>query len=261
MKLIITILIMVSPFCATAQTAPLHAGVYSPSAKVERINSNLEKHTILAGKTLDLQTFDVYTLTLSPNASYIPPAVNHKFEQLIIVKDGNIKITVNDNTKTYGPGSIALILAGDKISFQNTSASPASWYVLNYDSKNHVNIKRGNDAGPSFIKNWNLLKVTTSEKSDVRPVFDRPTTMFERFEVHATALNPGYASHDPHTHRAEELILLLTGTVQEHIDTKKFMAKAGDCIYLSSGILHGPKNIGSIQSSYFAIQWHNLKTD
>lgn len=261
MKFIIAILIMVAPFGAVAQTESLRAGVYSPSAKVERINTNLEKRTILTGKTLDLQTFDVYTLTLSAKASYILPAVSSKFEQLIIVKDGSVKITVNDTTKTFGPGSIALLLAGDKISFQNTSALPASWFVLNYESTNAVNSKRGYDAGPSFIKDWNLLKVNSSVKSDVRPVFDRPTTMFERFEVHGTALNPGYASHDPHTHRAEELILLLTGAVQEHIGTEKFMAKAGDCIYLSSGILHGPKNIGSIQSSYFAIQWHNLKTD
>jgi len=153
------------------------------------------------------------------------------------------------------------VLAGDNIRFQNTSDEPATWYVINYESVNAVNIQRGHEAGASFIKDWEQLRVNKTAKGETRAVFDRATSMFERFEVHATALNPGYASHDPHTHRVEELILMLKGSIQEHIGQNEYMANAGDCIFLSSGILHGPKNTGTEQCYYYAIQWHNLKTD
>lgn len=255
MKLYIAVLLIALPYFASAQNNTLPAAVYSPSAKKENINKSVQKTNILSGQTLDLREFSVYTLTLATNASY--DRVSNA-EQLIIIKTGNIQVTVNDTAKTYGPNSIALILPGDKVGFKNETKQPVTWFVLTYQSTNPADSKRGHNAGPSFIKEWNTLKVSSSTKSDVRAAFDRPTNMFGRFEVHATSLNPGYASHDPHTHRAEEVILMLSGEVQEHIGTEKYMAKAGDCIYLSSGVLHGPKNIGSVKSTYYAIQWHGV---
>jgi (S)-ureidoglycine aminohydrolase len=262
MKAFFLILMMVAAsLCTIAQTDALHAGVYNYSdSKTQKIGV-VEKRQLIAGKTLDLQTFEIYTLTLPTGKSYTPPLTDSKFEQLIIVKSGIIKLMLKDSVKTVGAGSLALVLAGDNIGFQNTSDQPATWYVIHYESKNPVNIQRGNDAGPSFIKDWNSLKVNKSPKGETRAVFDRATSMFGRFDVHATALNPGYASHDPHTHRVEELILMLNGSIQEQIAQDKFMTNAGDCIFLSSGILHGPKNISNEQCYYYAIQWHNLKTD
>jgi (S)-ureidoglycine aminohydrolase len=259
MKALITIFIMAISVCAIAQTNALPSGVYSPG-KVEKFNNYLEKNQVLKGATLDLRTFNIYILTLIAGKTYAPPISSH-LEQLIVVKSGTIKIILKDTTQIVGQGSIALVLAGDKISFQNTSDKPASWFVLGYQSTNPVNIQRGYDAGPSFIKNWDLLKVNKSIKGEGRGLFDRATSMFERFEVHATALNPGYASHDPHTHRVEEIILMLNGDLLETIGEDKKEAHADDCIYLASGILHRPKNTFNKQCYYLAIQWHNLKTD
>lgn len=261
MKIIIAALLMASSLCANAQTNELQSGVYSWGDSKPEKTGIVEKRPVLNGKTLDLQHFEIYTLTLSHGKTYIPPNSDGDNEQLIVIKSGNIKLRLKDTAQTVGAGSVALVLAGDKISFQNQSAGAATWYVINYRSVNPANKQRGCSAGPSFIKNWDQLKVDVSPKGESRSLFDRPTTMFERFEVHATALNPGYASHAPHTHRVEELILMLTGDVQETIGQYKFNAHEGDCIYLQSEILHGPKNINNKQCYYLAIQWHNLKTD
>src|ERR1700761_1545471 len=257
MKILFAIFTMVFSSYAIAQTGILHAGVYNWNNSEINKTDGVEKRLVLAGKTLDLKTFEIYTLTLPAGKTFFLPATDGKYERLIIVKNGMIKLSLKDTAQTLGFGSLALVLAGDKISFQNTSNQPATWYVIRYESVNPPDIKRGNDAGPSFIKDWNSLKVNTSPKGETRAVFDRATSMFGRFDVHATALNPGYASHDPHTHRVEELILMLNGNVQEQIAQDKFDAHAGDCIFLSSGILHGPKNISSKQCYYYAIQWHN----
>jgi uncharacterized cupin superfamily protein len=261
MKILFAALAMVISSCAIAQTNTLHAGVYNWSNSKIQYVAGIEKRQVLAGKTLDLKTFEIYTLTLPAGKTYTPPVGDSKFERLIVVKSGKVKLSLKDTIQTVGFGSLALVLAGDRISFQNTSNESVTWYVIKYESVNQLDIKRGNDAGPSFIKDWNSLKVNTSPKGETRAGFDRATSMFGRFDVHATALNPGYASHDPHTHRVEELILMLNGNVQEQIAQDKFDAHPGDCIFLTSGILHGPKNISNQQCYYYAIQWHNLKTD
>jgi (S)-ureidoglycine aminohydrolase len=261
MKVIIAVLFMASWLCTHAQTNELQSGVYSWSNSKDEKIGIVEKRQVLNGQTLDLQHFEIYTLTLSPGKTYIPPVTDESNEQLIVVKSGNIKLQLKDTAQTVSAGSIALVLADDKVSFQNQMATSATWYVINYKSVNPVNKQRGYGAGPSFIKNWDQLKVNISPKGEGRSLFDRATPLVERFEVHATTLNPGYASHDPHTHRVEELILMLTGDVQETIGQDKFNAHEGDCIYLQSEILHGPKNISNKQCYYLAIQWHNLKTD
>lgn len=258
MKTLLTILIITIASLAMAQTDTLHAGVYNWSNAKAVKKGEAEKRQVIKGKTHDLKVFDIYTLTLPSGKSYDLKAADDKFEKIIIVKSGNITLKLNDTSKTVGYGSLAFVLPGDNINFKNTSGAPATWYVINFESADAVDNKRGRDAGPSFIKNWNLLKVSKTEKGESRNVFNRPTAMFNLFDAHATALNKGYASHPPHTHRQEELILMLTGSVQEHIGNGEFMANAGDCIYLSSGILHGPKNINEQQTYYYAIQWHRL---
>ncbi|WP_214072315.1 cupin domain-containing protein [Mucilaginibacter sp. dw_454] len=259
MKLLLTILITaVTSLSAMAQKDTLKAGVYNWSNVKVVKSGGAEKRQVINGKTGDLKVFDIYTLTLPAGKNYDLPVAENKFEKLIIVKSGNVTLTLNDSSKTIGYGSLALVLPGDQISFKNTSGAPATWYVINFESADPVNNKRGRDAGASFIKDWNSLKISKTEKGESRNVFNRPTAMFNLFDAHATALNSGYASHPPHVHRQEELILMLTGSVQEHIGAGEFMANAGDCIYLSSGILHGPKNINSQQTYYYAIQWHRL---
>jgi (S)-ureidoglycine aminohydrolase len=259
MKIVFTMLLCGVVFCATAQTDTLRAGVYSEGKT--QLLADVEKREILSGKTHDLDLFRIYTLSIKPGAVYIPSKRDVETEQLIIVKEGSLTLMLNDSTKTVGPGSLALVLAGDKILITNKSTAPASWFVLNFVSKNPVNIQRGQSDGPSFIKDWSDMHATKTAVGEARPVFNRTTSMFEKFDVHATALNPGMASHPPHTHRVEELILMLQGSLQEQIAQDKFMAYAGDCIFLTSGILHGPKNISNEQCYYYAIQWHNLKTD
>ena len=106
------------------------------------------------------------------------------------------------------------------------------------------------------MKDWNELQVKKTDKGESRPIFDRPSSMFPRFDVHATALNPGMSSHAPHTHRAEEVILMIKGNGEMLIGQTSHKAKAGDAILLRANIPHAFTNTGSVQCGYFAIQWH-----
>ena len=258
--LVFTLLASLYSYYSMAQIDSLGAAVYSAAKNKFQKIGTVEKQEILSGHTLDLKHFEIYTLTLDRGKKYNPPTQDNNFERLIVVKSGTIKLILNDSSKTVGPGSLALVLANDEIKFENTSTIPVSWYVLKFVSKNENN-QRGHGAGPSFIKDWNLLKASKSPKGETRMVFDRPTTMFERFDVHATVLNNGYNSHDPHTHRAEELILMINGDSQFQIGQEKFHAYNGDAVLMASKILHAAQNNGTAPCGYYAIQWHNLKGD
>jgi quercetin dioxygenase-like cupin family protein len=57
--------------------------------------------------------------------------------------------------------------------------------------------------------------------------------------------DPGYAS-PRHTHRGEEIIYVLEGTLEYQIDSKPLVTvKPGDVLFVAAGTVHAAKNVGS----------------
>lgn len=213
------------------------------------------------GSTRDLSSFRVHTSTLQPGKTNHPLTAYKDKEEMVIVKEGRLTVLINDSSRQLGPGGLAMIVAGDRQSFRNDAGTPAVYYVLALQSNNPVNIERGRQGGGTFIRDWKDFVVKKTDKGESRPVFDQPSSMFERFDVHATSLNPGMSSHDPHQHRAEEFFVLLKGDVQVQNGQSLYQAHAGDLVFQSSEILHGIKNTGTEQCAYLVVQWHNKKDD
>ena len=223
----------------------LSSGVYPITAKP-------------TGSTTDLAMFKAHSSTLVPGQTNHPPRALNDVEELIFIKEGSLKVSINDTSKILGAGSIVLIMAGDTQSFQNTSDKPVTYYVLTFQSKSPLNIQRGKQQGGSLMIDWNTLTVKKTEKGESRPIFDRPTSMFSKLEVHATTLNSGIESHAPHTHRAEEIMLLMKGDATAHIGEINHAATTGDIMLLTPNIIHNVKNTGTEQCWYFAIKWSNV---
>lgn len=255
MKIIILALTLLIGSSSIAQTDTLSSAVYNWSDVKPQKTATGEKRQVLKGSTLDLANLQIHTSTLGPGKTNHPPRALNDHDELIIVKEGNLKITIKDSSKILGPGGLALIVAGDEQSFQNTSGKQTTYYVLGFTSRDSVNLQRGKNA--SFMKDWKELEVKKTDKGESRPIFNRPSSMFARFDAHATALNPGKSSHDPHTHRSEEIILMIKGNGEMQIGEKFHKAKAGDVVLLGSMVPHAFTNTGSVQCGYFAIQWRN----
>lgn len=240
---------------SAAPLADLPSAVYKGGAQtVEKAGKRIQ---FIQGNTLDLMELEVYTLTLKAGqANQAQPAATAA-EELLVVKTGSLAATVQDSTKTLGPGGVMLIGAGDKQRLRNVSGAPATYYVLRYKSKDGVDRPRAQAGGGSFVKDWSQFNVVKTDKKETRPVFDRPSTMFRRFDVHATTLMPGVASHPPHTHRTEEIILLTQGSGEILIDQQAHKAAAGDVVFLAANVPHAFTNTGKGPCGYFAIQWHS----
>jgi (S)-ureidoglycine aminohydrolase len=255
MKLILFSIAMVITSALKAQTDSLSSGVYNlDSIKAKSISGSQSKPRVY-GSTTDLAYLSYHASTLAPGKTNHPPRALDDREELVIVKEGKLTIHVNDSSKTIGPGSIALIVAGDKQSFQNAADVPVTYLVLGFKASSPVDINRGKASGGSLVKDWNELPVKKTNKGESRPVFDRPSSMFPRFEVHATVLNAGEISHPPHTHRAEEVMLLMKGTVTMNISASSHKAVAGDVILVRPEVPHNLQNTGSEQCWYYAIKW------
>ncbi len=188
---------------------------------------------------------------------------NHPdMEQMIIVKDGSLKITINGEAKTVGRGSVAIILPGDTRSFSNAADGETTYYDLTYRSKNPPDAERGKKAGGSFVMDWNDVKYIPRDdgKGGTRQFFSRATVMGQRMDLHATTLNPGQASHDPHHHRAEEMIIMLDGDAEMYLgpaekDGRRKRITNGDIAYLVSNEYHNITNVGTKPALYFAFQF------
>lgn len=109
----------------------------------------------------------------------------------------------------------------------------------------------------STVFKWDDLKVRPTPNGERRDVSDNPTPTLSVFECHITTLNPGRASHDPHRHAQEELILVKEGTLEVHINGKTQVAGPGSVFFYASNDAHAVRNVGDMRATYWVI---NLAT-
>ena len=258
MKKIFFFLFIINAFSTIAQKSDsLLSGVYYWN-KLEPVKEDTRvRRQILAGKTFALSYFEIHTSTLEPGNAPHPPHVHADQEELMIVKEGQVKITIAGQSKILGPGSIAFAMPGDEHGIENAGKTQATYFILKYKGKLPMNLERAKLTGGSFMFDWNDLKTNNTGKGYRRDFFNRGTSQLNQFEMHTTALNADSVSHAPHTHVQEEVILILRGNVEMYIDGKLYKGAAGDLYFLSANVPHALKNIGKEQCEYFAFQWRN----
>lgn len=87
-----------------------------------------------------------------------------------------------------------------------------------------------------------------------RPVMHGTLPTGEFVEVHETMLPPGQVPHPEHKHRNSEFVLIREGKVEYWgADGKHITAGPGDVIFSSSNQMHGMKNTGDVNASYFVV--------
>lgn len=213
----------------TADT--LTAGVYSP------------KPVILKGATRDLADLDIQLISVP--AGQVFDAENNRSTYLVIVKTGSIVISA----KTLGPGGIGLFDTMPYIS--NPGKTNAAFYLFSFQSRSDS----GGRIAPDFMRNWSELTMKPTPKGESRAIFSQQTARLKNINMHATTLNPGEISHPQHMHRAEEILILRSGSVRMHIANGYIPAKGGDIVFLPSGVPHDLENGTTGRTEYFALQW------
>jgi quercetin dioxygenase-like cupin family protein len=108
--------------------------------------------------------------------------------------------------------------------------------------------------GPAIF-DWNSIAVKQTPVGEVRSFFKAPTSTLDELEVHVTTLNPGMASHPPHKHPNEELVIVKEGTVEALVNGEWKRVGPGSVIFNASNQLHGLRNVGTGPATYHVINW------
>ncbi|MEO8765283.1 MAG: cupin domain-containing protein [Ginsengibacter sp.] len=258
MKIVLLILLPIGMSALKAQkTGTLLSRVYKWDGVEAIKEKNPVRREIMGGSTTALADFKVQATTLDAGKASRYSHSHNDRDELIIIKDGRLKITVNNTSKIMGPKSIAYVMTGDGYGIENTGITPATYYLFRYKSKIPRYIEHPEKNNGSFLVNADKVPVNVTGRGSRQSFFSKSTSQLAEFEMHITALNEGFDSHAPHTHLEEETILILKGNAEMFIAGAHYNAIPGDVVFLSSGVLHALKNTGKGVCEYFAFQWKN----
>src|SRR6187399_498862 len=248
------IILFVFPFIVTAQKDSVLSDVYKwEEPKVGKQNK-VSSTVLLEGKVHDFEWLQVTANSLGPSPARLEHLVPKNQEQLLIIKTGRLQIGFSDSTFALEPGSVAMLMPGEKVLLNCTQAT--SFYILKYRSKAPKDLKRAKENGGSFVKLWNGIPFKPNNNGGGRrDFFEHGTAMSKRFEMHVTTLKEGVRSHDPHTHRAEEIVLMIEGNTEMQLGQNFVKGTNGDLYYLGSNVLHAIRNIDTKPCTYFAFQF------
>lgn len=210
---------------------------------------------IMDGYTRWLSNLEVHITILEPGKAAHPAHKHNKTEELIIVKEGKLKVTIAGKTRILGPGGVAMSMPGDLHEAVNIGKERTSYYLLKYTTINADSAVVNKKQVASLMVDWDEVQVKTTDRGFRREHFIQSTVLFEKFDMHATTLKKGEISHAPHTHRQEEIIIVRKGNIEMQIGNEFYKAAPGDLIFLNSGIPHALKNLTDGECEYFAFQW------
>ncbi|HEV8514751.1 MAG TPA: cupin domain-containing protein, partial [Cyclobacteriaceae bacterium] len=215
------------------------------------IHESILTTSLFEGSSHDMSLLKMRANTLLPVKKKNNLQVPNDEEHLILIKTGTLTIGLNDSSWSVGAGSIALLIPGQKYTMQNASQDSCNFYLMKYRSKLVVN----KAPGSSFVKDWNKIEFKPHDKGGIRHYFERSTAMCKRLEMHVTTLKEGIKSHEPHKHRAEEIVLVIENKTEMQIADKFYKGGAGDIYYLGSNVSHAIRNDGKGTCMYFAFQF------
>jgi quercetin dioxygenase-like cupin family protein len=112
----------------------------------------------------------------------------------------------------------------------------------------------------SNVFDWKELAVTQTKTGERRQIFNGPTATLDNFSGHITTLRPGEIAHAPHRHPDEEMVIVKEGTLEVTINNEVRRAGTGSIFFYAPHDLHGMKNIGETNASYFVFRFVTAKT-
>lgn len=239
-----------------AQLKNVNEGVYKWKDHPVKLGELKESRKILEGVSPHFEYLEIHATTQYPGAMPGKAHATEDMEECIIVTEGQMKITIEGESKIIGPAGVFLLMPTHMHSIENVGNTNLTYFVMKYKSKKKIDLERGMADGGSMMLNADSLINTTKGDRGRRSYFDRSTAMCERFEMHVTTLNKKGLSHEPHAHVETEIILVLSGETAMTIDGKEYKASKGDFYFMTAPSVHGVRNTSDEPCSYFAYKWN-----
>ena len=72
---------------------------------------------------------DMHLTELAPGERPHPPH-HHVHEEMIMIKEGSVEVTISGKSTTIGPGSTAYVASNEEHGWRNVGSTPALYFVL-----------------------------------------------------------------------------------------------------------------------------------
>src|SRR5689334_22381028 len=181
--ILLTLTVLAGLFCQ-AQPVTITSKLFAWKDLVVQKDSSSYFMKIANGPTATLANLEMRVVELDPGKQPHALLAHFDSEELIIVKEGNLKVITKASSNIIGPGGVALIMPGDVHTFESTSKVLTVYYSIRFKPTTSLNIERGKQAGGTFTGDWENWSVQQNEKGERREVFERFTAAFEKMELH-----------------------------------------------------------------------------
>lgn len=102
---------------------------------------------------------------------------------------------------------------------------------------------------------WEEIQATPSPNGRSHQWLRTATATLDELEIHVTTLPPGQASHEPHKHPNEEVIIVKEGTVEAFQAGQTRRLGPGAVMFMASNELHAVRNVGDTPATYHVVNW------
>jgi len=94
-----------------------------------RHSNKLDYRPIVSGNTVDGCKVSVHESSLAPQSEPHPPH-HHNGEEIFLMLEGTLEVTINGKSSRISRGSVAFIGSGDEHGIRNPGETPATYYVI-----------------------------------------------------------------------------------------------------------------------------------
>jgi quercetin dioxygenase-like cupin family protein len=208
--------------------------------------------------TPTLEKFELHITTLFPGMSPHSPH-HHPWEEIFVIKEGQLEVSINGKKQTAGPGSMAFIGSHDVHHVTNTGDKPATYYVMTFCTA-AVHTVRDQPAAewapagtlPSQVVDCDSIAPPAG--GGHKTIFDSPTLTLLEFESHISTLKPGASTKPGNRDPGDELFIVKSGVLEVTLNGISSRMSAGSLYYVAPNDARTMKNIGTQPCSYQVIK-------
>lgn len=151
-KSFVLLLLSILAMPAMAEFPRVPSGVYRWSDHSVEVGEDRETREILEGQTPYFSYLEVHATTQAVGATPSEPHANEDIEELIIVKECLVRVTIAEESKVMGAGSVVLLMPQQMHRLENVGDVPLTYFVLRYRAGSPMQLERGVSEGNS--RDW-----------------------------------------------------------------------------------------------------------
>jgi quercetin dioxygenase-like cupin family protein len=207
-----------------------------------------------------LEKMEVHVTRLRAGMSSHAPH-HHPWEELLLIKEGQVDVSINGRIQGAGPGALVFFAANDAHNVTNVGTTLATYYVINFctGAVHSVGDQPASERATAGMLSSRVVDCDRLPRSPTKTgfhntVFDSPTLTFLRLESHVTLLNPGESTTPRNRDPGDEIFVVKSGAVEATLNGNTHLAKEGSLFYVAPNDERTMRNPGKGSCSYQVIK-------